>query len=330
MARTHRRSSRSLSSILATDPEHFSLLQAAKILAAMDDRPVRYRSHVSAAFPDREVVAVQHALRGKDGAALRKELETGVISLFGPQGPLPDPVAEGVMRRLAEREDDARRFFDIFGHRIVELFVEVMRLDFPAASLTPPAEIGHGQAMAALAGYLGLERTDPVRRARTGFAGLLHQRPNSIEAANRVLSRFTGAPVQLRAATGAWLPLAPGLSARLGSVPGTGAVLGTTSALGKRTFLAEAGMSLSAGPVDRATYRRFLPGGEKHRDFAQVTRSVVPDGVDVHCTLTLHAEDRRAMPLLTRPLLGYSSWLGRNRLANEAGAGFRLLPTRKA
>ena len=90
------------------------------------------------------------------------------------------------------------------------------------------------------------------------FAGLVQQRPVSAAALRQAVSDHFGVPVGVEQFVGRWFALPPDSATSLG----VGAcVLGAGAVVGERVWQRDLRMRLTIGPLDRAAFDRFLPGG---------------------------------------------------------------------
>jgi type VI secretion system protein ImpH len=297
-------------------PRRFELLAAVRALEAAGARRVRYRAPLEPVFPPGDV-------EGVAGYADGPVIETAAVSLFGPNGPLPAPLAEAVRRRSRGGEGAARAFFDLFGDRLTRAFVDMLRLERPTAAGRDPARAPQAVALRALAG-----RADPVA-APAGFdrdllaaAGLLHERPVSLHGAGRLIEAAFGARARVRGFAGGWTALAQGDRARLSARGGS--ALGGGAALGRAVWLQEQRLTVEIGPTDAGRLRALLPGGADHARLAALAGHALPPETDLDCRVTVTAAQAPAARLGSGTRLGWTSWLAPRGAAQDGVATFRL------
>ncbi len=292
-------------------PRRFALLAAVRALEAEGAGRVRFRAPLSPVFPPGDVEDVRDDPAGP-------VIETAVMALFGPEGPMPSPIGEAVRGRARAGDPGPRAFFDLFGDRLARLLVDLMRLERPAAAATEPAFTPQAAALRALAA-----RADPATEA-PGFdrdllcgAALLHRRPAGLHAAGRLIAAAVGAPTRVRGLVGGWTPLATEDRTRLGA-----ARLGAT-ALGGRVWLQEGRVAVEIGPLPARRFAELLPGGPGHARLAALARHALPPEPDIDVSLTVAAPETPAATLGRATRLGWSSWLAPVRRTDQT-AHFRL------
>ncbi len=310
------RSPRSLIDQLARAPQRFELLAAVALLEA-EGRRVRFRAPLRPVFPTGDVAAVR-----SDGPG-EAVLETAAISLFGPNGPLPEPIAEALGERERQGGEGAapRAFMEIFGDRLARLLVDALRLERPAAARALPEESPQADVLLALAGRApdrpGRSATD---RSLSAAAGILNQRPQSLHACERLLAAHFGVPVAVTGLRGGWTALSGATRARLGSQSGGagGTRLGAGAAIGGRVWLQEVGIEI--GPVGAELFTALLPGGAAHARLRALVAAALPPELDATCRLVVAAAEAPAARLGPGARLGWTTWLG-GRCGGPEGAG---------
>ncbi len=303
------RSPRGLIEQLSRGPQRFELLAAVALLEA-DGRRVRFRAPLRPVFPSGDVAAVRSEAPGE------AVIETAAISLFGPNGPLPEPLAEalGECERQGGEGAAPRAFVEIFGDRLARLLVDALRLERPAAARALPEQNPQADVLLALAGR-AYDRPgrSAIDRSLAGAAGLLDQRPQSLHACERLLAAHFGVPVAVTGLRGGWTALSEPTRARLGARPGAagaagGTRLGSGAAIGGRVWLQEVGIEI--GPVSAELFSALLPGGTAHPRLRALVAAGLPPELDATCRLIVAAAEAPAARLGLRARLGWSTWLG--------------------
>ncbi len=311
MAADGRRTDSDLTARLQREPQGFELLAAVRAIEATPGLKLRVRSPLKSGFAEGDVEAFE-----KEGDTAT--LVSGAFSLFGPGGPLPEPLA-----RHAARKPHAADFFDVFGNRLFAIFLEIARLEAPATA-GDPAETAQGRAIRALAGRAGAEPPTASVRALMGLAGLLNQRPISMHAVERAFATIFRTGAKGRSFIGGWAPF-PDRERTPIRARGAGAQLGRSS-LGRRAWLQDAGVELTLGPMDEEAFRSLLPGGARHRVAAELAAATLPTTCEARLRLVVEAKETpparlsRARP----PQLGWTSFLDPRARRRDGAARLRL------
>ena len=310
------RSSRSLNEQLNRDFGGFDYYQLVRLLRARGGR-VRFRGDLSAAFPGREVSAVENSHRGVT-------LRTPNYTLAGGVSPLPDPFADWVRERVRVGDRAMAEFLDLFTDGINQLRFRVKE------QLDPALEAEHPEA-GRLAHYLGnlvglwgedLRGRRPLPlRALLGIAGLLADHRRSGPAITRVLRLYLEAPVALEQLRGRWLEIDEEERTHLGTANHT---LGQRTVLGSRMWDAMGAIGIKIGPLPYRRFRQLLPGGEDHVRLAGLLRLLTRRRVDCQIELTLDPAERPPAKLSgddDEPgvRLDQSAWLGRRVEGGDEG-----------
>lgn len=323
MAGAKRRSHTGVIERLRAEPQAFQLLQAARLLEAAGEGPVRFSGAVDEAFASSDLKSLR---RERDGGQV---IETGALTFFGPHGPLPQPLADAVAAQVRAGDEGARAFFDIFVNRLVRLMLDALRLerpaDWPGPDMSPD-----GQALRALCGRLSPGRASAVDRTLAAAAGLVHQQPRSLHAAERAISAHFAAPVRARAFVGGWTPLRAADRTRLSAV--RGGRLGRGATLGGAAWIEDAGFRLDVGPVGAPLLHDLLPGGRGAGALGALVDATLPREADVTCRLIVRADaaPRAVLGAKGGARLGWTSWVATRPLAADGAVDVRLSRMRDA
>lgn len=308
---------------LAARPQGFELLAAVLVLEAGGVGRIRYRAPLMPVFPAADVEALmpdprpagtgtRAASSGSVGAGGDALVETSVMSLFGPNGPLPAPLAESLRERVRSGDAGGRAFLDIFGGRLTELLVAALRREHPSTARQAPALSEYGRVLLALAGDARYANAPTfMDRVLMGNSGLLHQRPQSAHALSQMLRGHLGVPASTEGLVGGWTPLARSARARLSASGRRAAVLGGGGALGSRVWLQDGAVRLDIGPMPGVQYRSLLPGTEGHEGLRGLAIAALPPQVDIRARFRVRASEVPCAALDEATLLGWTSWLGR-------------------
>ena len=115
------------------EPYRFEFFAALRVLARMaeerqsaGDDPrtaidqLQFRAHQSLSFPPSEIWDIAKPSGGNRLA----EMTVAFLGLTGPLGALPRPYSELVMQRVRKGDLALRDFFDLFNHRLLQLFAQ--------------------------------------------------------------------------------------------------------------------------------------------------------------------------------------------------------------
>jgi type VI secretion system protein ImpH len=282
---------------------------------------VRFRADPGLAFPVSEVVRVR---RGEGGRPA--EMTVSFLGLVGAHGPLPMPITERVLERLADGDEAGRDFLDLFHHRLVSLAWQIARRTHPVLQGVLPQETETADALRALVGLgtPGLAGRIPGvdDRALLARAGLLAGQPRSQAGLEGLLADHFGVAVAVEPLVGRWLSLPADQWTRIGRSGGC-RTLGADAALGRRVWDPQAAIRIRLGPLPLDLYESLLPRGS-HAGAAEDGAALVQlrelvrfyAGVDMDfvLTLVLRAEEAPATTLpaagaADAPRLGWTSWL---------------------
>jgi len=334
----HGRNAESLIERLLAAPHEFEFVQAVAILLAwLAERGVpsgqalqrclRFENSLELGFPASEIEAVTP--EDDDRFAITPSF----MGLLGAQGALPAHVTERIAAWQGERHDAApRAFLDLLSNRMLALFYRAWhasRAEHLAAGRDGGAD-RFRPLLLALAGWPAQAEADPdapLASLSAHFAGMLQQRPCSGVVIERMLSAFFGVAVRLEEAVGYWDVLRPGEQSSLG----VNAELGENILLGERSWRPDLRARLRIGPLDTATFARFLPSGEASAALRAILARYAEPTVGFEVQLVLRAEDvrplRLAHPAHGSGRLGRDSFLvDRQAPADRADMRYLVLP----
>jgi len=138
---------------------------------------------------------------------------------------------------------------------------------------------------------------------------MLH-RPTSAGSIARVMSEYFGQPVSMAQFVGNWYALPLAQQSTLG---GANAVLGASAVVGARAWQRDLRLRLTVGPLDRASFEAFLPGGKAARALAQLLAMFTGLTLEYEVELVLRALDVQGISLHSARnggRLGWDSFLG--------------------
>lgn len=320
-----------LSRRLFEEPQRFDFFQAVRLLEAMypdrapigefgepGNEPVRFRSTAGIGFPASQI---QQLDAGEEGEPA--EMTVNFLGLTGPQGLLPLEYSMYAAERARSGDRAMVDFFSLFDHRMISLFYRAWsRSRADIALRTDPDEDNplaeHRDWMTRhLLDLIGLG--NPAVQGRLPFddaallhyAGLLSMPSRPAVALEQLLGDYFDVPVSVEQFIGAWYPLAATAQSALGE-GGMRVALGDGAVAGDEIWDQQARVRIRIGPLARAAYDGFLPGGASHDALRALTRFFGNDQFDFEVQLVLARDDAPPLQLGAddTPIpLGWVTWL---------------------
>ena len=337
MATARRSSDLSVAEALFREPYRFEFFQAVRLLHLIQKstgghssgatfglpRVVSYRTHLALNYPACEIQDLKPppppTEEGKPARA--PVMKVNFMGLTGPSGVLPRHYTEFLIaRRQRYKDDTAHRFFDLFNHRIISLFVQAWE--------KYRSYIGHERGrrqtlMQYLLDLVGMGTRGlrgRLRQAERGihdeilayYAGLNAQRPHSAAVLSAILQDYFGVGVSILQFQGQWLRLEPSQCTRLGRQGGF-CDLGDTAVLGDRVWDQQAKFRVRIGPLNKPQFDAFLPDGSAFVALKNYVRWFVTPGQNFDIQLVLRKDEvpdcRLSSDENEAARLGWSSWL---------------------
>lgn len=269
---------------------------------------VRFRSNAAVGFPASEI----DTLEGSDD---QPEMTVNFFGLTGPQGALPLPYMLYVAERERMGDSAMRAFLDIFTHRALSLFYRAWETRHASAVLGRGDRDWLTRHLLDLLGLStdGLAKQLPFERETLLFyAGLLAMPTRPAHALEQLLADYFEVPVEIEEFVGAWYRLDPNAQCEVGAL-GESASLGVGAVVGDEVWDHQARIRIRIGPLARAQYDRFLPGGDANEPLRALVRLFTGDEIDFELQLVL-ARDEVPQVMLGAtgsdvPTLGWSTWL---------------------
>lgn len=310
-----------LENALRDRPEVFEFFEALRWLeCAHPDRPrfghstkpaedpVRLCQTPSLAFAPRTVDRFEPQADGKP-----PRMYGLFFGLFGPNAPLPLHLTEYALdRQLNARDDTFIAFADIFHHRMLSLFYRVWADAQPTIQLDRPGEDRFSLYMGALVGLstANLQARDALPdRYKHFFAGRLLAQARNAEGLKHLLEHFFGVPVSVIEFTTEWMRLPASAHLRLGQSRDV-ACLGSTAVVGEYVWGAQQRFRLRLGPLTRAQFNNFLPGGEALRQLVAAVKTYVGEEKAWDVQLVLKHEEIPTTRMGQAGRMGLTTWLG--------------------
>ncbi len=327
MAAKGRRTSPPLIDELRNRPYRFDFYQAVRLIELMhgvgidadskklpvgegsnaDREAVRFRSDPSLAFPPSSI----KTYTPRDGEQ-PDDMEVRFMGLAGALGPLPRPFTERLIQRVSKKDTAWRAFLDMFNHRLASLMVRMRKAHRIGLDTRPPERTLTAKFLRAFIGIgaEGLQNRMAVEdRAILRYAGLFAHTNRSAAGLEQLLCDYFQLPFRVRQFVGEWVSLEDGQETRLGLREGQNNALGTHAFLGTRYWDQQSSFDIVVGPLDRADFESFLPGGSRFRAVrALVTFYATPEfnfSIRIHATPAAVPASRLGEDLR----LGWTSWL---------------------
>lgn len=271
---------------------------------------IRFRPHASLAFPTCDIEDIE-VLEGQDGAPPRFHMTVNFLGLYGSMSPLPTFYTEDLITSDLD-EDDRQHFLDLFQHRLISLLYRCWEKYRYHVQYEPGATDQFSQWMFALIGLGGadLRQASHVYWPKLlPYLGILGLHTHSAAMLAGVVSHyFGGVPAAIEQCVGRWVPLAVEQQQRLGQANGT---LREDSTLGKRFHDRSGKFRLHIGPLDFATFQKFLPPGPYYWTVRELIMFGMRDQLEFDVQLSLRAADIPDLVLSAHSpcRLGWSTWL---------------------
>ncbi|MDF1505657.1 type VI secretion system baseplate subunit TssG, partial [Roseisolibacter sp. H3M3-2] len=282
---------------LETEPTRFAAFQAVRLLGRLrsDRAPVggwaepgsevvRFSVPPSLAFPPAEVLSIRPPADGEGP----HRLSVTFFGLTGPQAVLPHAYTQHAADRARARDTAFRDFLDLFHHRALSLFYRAWGRSKPVLGHETGEDdwlLDHLLDAAGL-GTRGLRGRLPIADAALGhYAALLAPAARSADGLARLVGDYFDVPAQVEQFVGEWRRVDGGGQVTLGGDDAT-ARLGL-GVVGDEVWDPQARVRLRLGPLTRAQFDAFLPGGAAHPALAALARLYVDDQVGVDAQLVL-------------------------------------------
>lgn len=271
----------------------------------------RFQVPPGLAFPPGEVARVT---LGDAPGAPPALVDVWFLGLTGPQGVLPHVYTQHVADRVRERDTAMRAFLDLFHHRVLSLFFRAWERHRPALAAERGGEDRFRSHLLDLIGVgtEAVQQRSPIPTALlAAFAGLLALRTRPAVGLAHLVGEYFGVEATVDQFVGDWQPLRRGGQCRLDD-GGDDGRLGR-AVLGDAVFDPHAALRLRLGPLTRAQFDGFLPGGRHHARLRDLVRVYTEGDVTVQVQLVLARAEVPAAAIGTRgaPALGYGSWIRR-------------------
>ncbi|HCY62704.1 MAG TPA: type VI secretion system baseplate subunit TssG [Oxalobacteraceae bacterium] len=314
---------------------------------------IRFRNSVSLGFPPSEIEALEFeapliadadtafAAAGSVAAAgsamptdkqrwrqLGKvTLTPSFIGLTGPMGVMPRHYTHYVAERETYHRDTATRaFLDIFASRAVALFYQTWlkyRLHLQYESdrrnhFLPLILSLSGFGLPGLRERLHDGQQGIADESLAYYAGALRERPQSAQWLARVVADYFQVKCRVEQFVGQWIELP---RQELTALGGGNCQLGVSTFCGERVWDRTTRIRLLIGPLRKAQFEDFLPGGSASASLERLFGLLLGPGHDCELRLILDRRDLVQATLDSRgrnARLGWNGWLGARSTSNDS------------
>jgi len=285
---------------LFAEPWTFEFFQAVRLLEQLQperapvggfeeprQEAVRFSTATSVAFPASQIQALD--------ASDPPRMTVNFFGLTGPQGMLPLAYSLYVAERERAGDHALKSFLEIFDHRLLSFFYRAWEKTHIAAAY----EAGRGQRTwltRHLLDLVGLGTAPMQGRLPVAddtilaYAGLFSGSVHSAAGLEQMLADYFAVPVSVEQFVGAWYPLSRSTQSELGDETMTSA-LGGGAVAGDEIWDQQSRVRVRIGPMKRAEYESFLPGGSAHEPLQAITRLYTNGQIDFEIQLVLARED---------------------------------------
>lgn len=343
MATTIRRICTSVVEKLREQPFRFEFFEAVRVLRLnhkLDQqgrnnknsplsRFVTYRTHLSLNFPACEIQDLKDERQDSaDMPTLPSTMTVNFMGLTGPSGVLPRHYTEFLLaRKMRYKDETAHRFFDLFNHRAISLFVEA----WEKYRFYIGYERGQSQnTLRYLLDLVGMGTTGLQGRLQQDgqgikdemlayYSGLNAQRPHSAVALAAILQDYFKVKVAVLQFQGRWLRLEADQYTRIGQ-KGTYHKLGESAVIGEFVWDHQAKFRTRLGPLDKKSFDAFLPIGNAYTGLKKYVDWYKTLGQNYDVQLVLRKEEVPGCRLGDEgsARLGWSTWLRHQPFVQDA------------
>ena len=264
------------------------------------------------ASPNTAQTGVWASARARVAAGGQARVGVRFLSLTGPQGVLPHLYTEQASARTRARDTAFRDFLDLFHHRALSLFYRAWERSHPTVASERGAQDSVHWHLLDLVGA-GTEEV----RARSVlppntlayYASLFSMQARPAVGMAQLVADYFRIPAQIDQFVGEWQTIRSGGQLCVGD-DGLDGQLGS-AVVGDAIFDPMSRVRLKLGPLSRAQFDAFLPGGREHEKLRQLARFYADDQVGVDAQLILARAEIPNAQLSTEgaPRLGFGTWL---------------------
>lgn len=244
----------------------------------------------------------------------RIDITPAFMGLLGAGGTLPLHYTELIAQReQSQRDTSARAFLDVFTHRAVSLFYMAWKKHRLQVQYESDQRHRFQPLVLALAGLGHTGLRNRLAESEGGvpdeavayFAGAAQRRPVSAVQLGGLLQSYLGVPVQVEQFVGRWYDLPSDANTSLGLSHG---VLGASAIAGARVWQRDLCLRIVLGPLERASYLRFLPSGVGEQALRQWLLFLCGTGFEYEVRLRLCREAVSGTVLGDGAATGHLGW----------------------
>lgn len=313
---------RAMQALLSDRPRGFAFFRAVHVLTRLypERNPVGGWHHPSTevarftvpptlGFPPTEITALDLAEIDDDRPA---RMGVAFFGLTGPQGVMPHAYTQHVADRSRARDTAMRDFLDMFHHRLISLFYRAWAKNRYVESVESGGRDHLRDHLLDLVGFgtSALQQRTAVRDdALAYYAGLLAARPRSAAGLAQLVADYFAVEAAVEQFVGAWRTLSATGRFEVGADDDDGRL--GFGVVGDAVWDPQARVRLRLGPLTRAQFDDFLPGGSAHAALVALARLYADEQVGVEAQLVLKREDVPGVKLGASdiPTLGLGTWL---------------------
>ena len=223
---------------------------------SLKEHTLRFGQDATLAFQERQIHRIIYNER-------RTKIQIQSFGLLGPNGALPIHITEAIYEKILHEKDNTfNDFLDIFHHRLIGLFYKSWLMSQPIVQLE---NLKNHSFNNYISGFVGNNfQADDFDINITSFrqfyySSLLLNQNMPIDNLKELLRNFFGIPIAIKQNIGQWINAEEHstiLSHQSIMKLGEGILIGT------RYYDATSKFRILIGPVNVATYLRFLKNGE--------------------------------------------------------------------
>lgn len=273
------------------------------------EEAVRLRVKPGFAFPPSDIVGYRY-----DDEQDQTLIDVSYLGLVGPAGILPHWYNELALERSRSRDFVLTDFFDLFHHRLLTLFYLAWKKAHIPQNYRTGGTDRFSLYFRSLIG-LGTEK----KRSLSGlgvesllyFSGLLSRQVPSTAAIESALSHFSGQNAVVQQFVERAISLPPEDLTKIGKA---NAELGVSALCGSLVWENMSKFRIDLGPMDSASFGRFLPGGPLLQPMFALVRFMVGIEYEFEIRVILRRDQVAPCSLggggsAFSPMLGWSTWV---------------------
>jgi type VI secretion system protein ImpH len=274
-----------------------------------NDEPIRFCVSPGFSFPPSDIAGFRF-----EEEESRAYLNVAFMGLVGSSGILPRWYNELAQERNRSKDFSLTDFLDLFHHRLNTLFYLAWKKSRITVNYLPGGTdrfsryfrslIGLGAGKGSSLSGLGIE-------SLLGFSGLLSRQVPSTSAIESALSHYSGQKAVVQQFIERAITLPPEDLTKIG-ISNSG--LGVSALCGSQVWENMSKFRIDLGPMDSASFGRFLPGGGLLRSMFSLVRFMV--GIEYEFEIRVILKRDQVAPCRLggkssafSPMLGWSTWI---------------------